>query len=72
MITLTDTFNGTVISRHRTVKAAEVARRRHAGMVRKANGANSYVTYSIRADDGRDISEELETARHILNCLQGL
>lgn len=72
MFTLIDTFNGTVISRHRTVKAAELARRRHVDMVRKANGANSYVTYSIRADDGRDISEELETARHIMDCLQGL
>lgn len=63
MITLTDTFNGVRISRHRTVKAAELARRRHAAKVRKANGANSYVTYGFRSDDGRELGDEIERAR---------
>lgn len=57
--TLTDTFNDQVISRHFTVLAAVRAQTRHLRAVRKANGKNSYLTYSITSDDHCDISEEI-------------
>lgn len=60
MITLHDTFNGYLISRHRTLLAAVKAQRRHLARVRKANGANSYLTYSFRENgkpvDGGEIT----------------
>lgn len=59
-IILTDTFNDRVISRHRTVKAAVAKRIAHLRAVKKANGANSYLTYSITAADGADIRDEVE------------
>jgi hypothetical protein len=59
-IILTDTFNDRIISNHRSIAAAVAARLRHARAVRKRNGGNSYVTYSITAEDGSDITEEVE------------
>lgn len=64
MITLTDTFNNRTISRHRTVAAAVTARTKHLRAVRKANGKNSYLTYSITSDDGRDLSAEVDAEEH--------
>ena len=47
MITLTDTFNSHIISRHRSVLAAVRAQRRHLRTIRRHNGPTSYLTYSI-------------------------
>jgi len=68
IIILTDTFNCRTISRHRTVRAAVKARRRHLRAVRRFNGANSYLTYSIRAGDGSDISDEVCAETCDLDC----
>ncbi len=59
-IILTDTFNNTIISTHRTVAGAVAKRIKHSKAVRRANGQNSYVTYSIKSEDGRDISYEVD------------
>jgi hypothetical protein len=55
--TLKDTFNGTTISTHRTVKAAVQARRKHLAAIRRANGPSSYLTYAIISSDGSDTSD---------------
>ena len=57
MFTLTDTFNGVIISRHRTLERAVRAERRHLAAVRRANGKNSYLTYSITRD-GRPVDPD--------------
>jgi hypothetical protein len=57
MYHLRDTFNGCLLSRHRTVEAAIRAQRRHLSAVRRANGPNSFLTYDITLD-GRPIGEE--------------
>ena len=67
MIILTDTFNNCKISSHRTVEAAVRAEKKHLKAVRKRNGTNSYLTYSITASDGSDISDEIDRARMSLN-----
>lgn len=53
---LHDTFNGTVISNHRTLLNAVKARAAHARAVRRRNGSGSYVTYKITTSDGSEIS----------------
>jgi hypothetical protein len=63
-ITLTDTFNNSLISTHRTIAAAVARRIKHAKAVRRANGANSYVTYSIKSDDGIDIRYDVDAEEH--------
>jgi hypothetical protein len=64
MITLKDTFNNVTISRHRTLEAAVLAKRKHARAVRKANGENSYVWYGFFGPDGKEIGyEQLFEAR---------
>ncbi len=50
MITLIDTFNGRALSRHRTLKNAVIAQRKHDALVKKNNGPGSYLTYSFEAD----------------------
>lgn len=68
MYTLHDTFNNRPISRHRSIVAAVRAMRRHAAAVRRRNGPNSYVTYSITDDAGERVpSCEIETAEHVLD-----
>lgn len=57
MYTLTDTFNGVTISRHRTLERAIQAERRHLAAVRRANGPNSYLTYSITRN-GRPVDPD--------------
>lgn len=73
MITLTDTFNNYVISRHRTVDAAVKAREAHSRMIRRVNGKNSYIWYAIRCEDGScpHIQEEIMAAQESLNCGRG-
>lgn len=66
MITLHDTFNGHLISRHRTMVAAIRAESKFLDGVEKANGAGSYVTTAIRIDGmplTDDQRNELEAAR---------
>lgn len=65
MILLNDTFNGRKISRHRTLKAAVKAKLAHLKAVKKANGANSYLTYSITNADGSAVDQyDVERAAH--------
>jgi hypothetical protein len=52
---LNDTFNGRVISRHRSIAAAINARGKHLTAVRRANGKDSYLTYSITRADGQPL-----------------
>jgi hypothetical protein len=68
MITLTDTFNKKKISSHRTVLAAVKAQSKHLAKVKKVNGANSYLTYSITSLDGRDLGPEIEAASIAIAC----
>ena len=67
-IILTDSFNHYQISTHRTVAAAVAARNRHLRAIRRANGPGSYLTYSIKASDGADISDEVCTESFSLDC----
>ncbi|MEI8280793.1 MAG: hypothetical protein WCG75_00165 [Armatimonadota bacterium] len=62
MFTLTDTFNKALISKHRTAAAAVRAQRKHLSAIRRRNGENSYLTYSIRHTSGRDIQDEVMDA----------
>ena len=62
MYILTDTFNRSLISRHRSAQAAVRAQRKHLSAVRKMHGENSYLTYSIRHSSGRDIQDEVMDA----------
>jgi hypothetical protein len=48
--TLEDTFNGRVVSRHRTLEAAVRASYRFARAIRRANGENSYLPTEILCD----------------------
>jgi len=64
MIKLTDTFNNRLISRHRSVAAAVTARDKHLRAVRKVNGRNSYLTYSITCDSGDDISADVDAEEY--------
>ena len=59
-IILTDTFNNRILSQHRTVAAAVSARLANVRSIRRRNGSNSYLTYSITAADGSDIRDDVE------------
>ena len=63
MITLSDTFNGHEISRHRTMKAAVKAQRAHLAAVRKANGSNSYLTYGFHENGEPANPGDVEAAK---------
>ena len=66
MITLTNTFNNQIISRHRTVQAAVKARSNHSRMISRVNGKGAFVRYGIKSDDGTDISEEIFASEEAL------
>ncbi len=69
MFTLTDTFNNSIISRHRSLLAAVRAERKHARAIRLRNGGNAYVTYKITKPDGSGIDwSELQEAREAVRC----
>jgi hypothetical protein len=56
MYLLVDTFNNSVLSRHRSIKTvakAECAHRRWW----KRNGGNSYIPTAIVREDGEDLTE---------------
>ena len=66
MYTLTDTFNKRKISSHRTVEAAVKAERKHLRAVKRANGRDSYLTYSI-TQDGKPVDRyEIEQAEYAI------
>ena len=53
---LTDTFNNSTISLHRTLDAAVRAQAKHSRLVRKTNGQSSYIPKRItEIVDGREI-----------------
>lgn len=58
MYKLIDSFNDVVISRHRTLKAAQRAMEKHLRAVRRHNGPNSYLTYEITYWNGAIVSLE--------------
>jgi hypothetical protein len=58
MNALIDSFNDVVISRHRTFAAVARAQKQHLAAVRRANGPNSYLTYTCRHADGTSLSED--------------
>ena len=60
MIILTDTFNKKVLSKHRSVFTAVKAQIKHAKAVKRCNGNNSYVWYSITDESGVDIKDEVD------------
>ena len=53
--TLIDTFNSSIISRHRSLLAAVRASGQHARAIRRRNGGNAYVTYEITGTDGKKV-----------------
>lgn len=55
---LFDTFNRVTISRHKTLEAMVRAHKRHARMIRRANGQNSYIPTSYRHADGTPIDAD--------------
>ena len=57
MYELNDTFNGLLISRHRSLSAAVRADMAHNRAVKKANGQSSYIPTSITMD-GERLSDE--------------
>lgn len=67
MITLTNTFNDSIISRHKTVQAAVSARIKHAKSISKRS-PNSYTTYSITDSAGNSADrDEIEQAEAIVH-----
>ena len=56
MITLIDSFNNVIISKHRNRNNAIKAMHKHLESVKKANGKDSYVTYSIKDSSGKKVS----------------
>lgn len=68
MIILNDDFNEVIISRHRNVLNAFKAKTRHLRALKRRNGQNCYVWYSIEDEDGADITEELERAELYYLC----
>lgn len=48
MYEIYDTFNGQVISRHRTREKAEEVNRKFQKAVKKANGPRSYIPVQLR------------------------
>lgn len=57
MYALIDTFNDREISQHKTLEACAKAQSRHLDRVRRANGKDSYLTYSVRHADGTKLTE---------------
>jgi hypothetical protein len=63
MISLIDTFNDVVISRHRDIENAIKAKHKHIKAIQKYNGKDSYLTYSIKDSSGKKVSNfDIESA----------
>ena len=69
MIELWDTFNNTLINRSRKIQTAVIKQMKHINKVKKANGQNSYVTYSFKYANGISVCPDLviETKMNIFN-----
>lgn len=59
MIELWDTFNDKLLSRSRTIRTAVIKQIKHLKQVKKANGQNSYLTYSFKYTDGTPVCHDL-------------
>lgn len=59
MIELWDTFNENLISRSRTIRTAVIKQIKHINKIKKANGQNSYVTYSFKYTDGTPVCQDV-------------
>lgn len=70
-IELWDSFNNTFISKHNTLEGAIVKQRKHLNKVKKANGQNSYLTYSFKYASGQEVEQDkINLVKHILDeCL---
>ena len=55
-VQLFDSFNNVLISSHRTIKAAVIARRKHSRAVERNNGRGSYLTYRIEIDGRTELT----------------
>lgn len=58
MFKLIDTFNNTVISKHRTIEAAARAEIKFCRSVKKNNGASSYIPTACVGPDGSRVDED--------------
>lgn len=67
MITLHDTFNDRLISRHRTLIAAVRAQRKHLSAVEKRNGKGAYLTYAFRENGTPVSADELMAAKQVVD-----
>jgi hypothetical protein len=73
MYQIIDTFNDTVVSRHRSLEAAVKADDKFRRDVRRANGATSYIPTRILDHDGDPILDghpEWERSLEIANGLR--
>jgi hypothetical protein len=68
--TLHDTFNRTLISRHRTLEGAIRADLSHARAVRRHNGPTSYIPTEIRCNGKRLDDEQIESMQSISYWIQ--
>jgi hypothetical protein len=66
MYKLIDTFNNVLLSKHRTLRNAIIAKAKHSDAVKKANGQNSYLTYDIIDEKG--VISENEFYREESDC----
>jgi hypothetical protein len=68
-ILLLDTFNHYTISRHRTLKNAVIASRKHDRAVKRCNGASSYIPYGYQYADGSAVDgDEIMAAKMAVDC----
>lgn len=57
MIELHDSFNGCLISKHRTLRNAILAKKKYEKAIQERHGQNSYLTFAFR-QNGKWISED--------------
>lgn len=55
MFTLIDTFNNSIISRHRSLLNAVRAKGKHLRAIRRRCGQNSYLTYEVTGPEGSPV-----------------
>jgi len=70
MFTLIDSFNHTVISRHRTLLNAVKAKLAHIRAIERRYGPNSYLTYEITENGKRVGIDDIHDAEHQLDLLR--
>ena len=57
-VQLFDSFNNVLISSHRTIKAAVIARHKHIRATERKNGKGSYVTYRFEVDGRFELTDD--------------